>query len=141
MKLFALTLMLAAAMLPADAAVARAVVAVPGSAQAGSFATKAVPMPLATSLTLMNGDAAYHSVIADEIGSDDAPWCGPLNPGPESPLNPRRFARGHCPLFWSDLAYPLGGSRPVLGIENLRPGRAYGFACGVHPSMEAVLIT
>jgi len=125
----------------AQAAAPGVIAAAPGSMQAGSFATPVVPMLAATTLTLTNLDAAYHSIASEAIGSDDASWCGPRNPDPEGPGNPRRYALGACPLFWSDLALPLGGSRPVLGIDMLQPGRAYGFVCGVYPSMTGVVLT
>ncbi|HVL89625.1 MAG TPA: hypothetical protein VM841_05245 [Actinomycetota bacterium] len=139
MKALAAVIVLALAF-PAQAT-ARVVAAVPGSAQARTFATRVVPMQGATWLTLHNTDAAFHGIRSEAIGSDEASWCGPLNPGAEGPNNPRRFPRGACPLFWSDLALALGGARPVLGIESLLPGRAYGFICYVHPSMQGALLT
>lgn len=142
MRLLLVAIALAGLGLPSAAhATPRAIVAAPGSAQARTFATAVLPMHAASSLELRNLDASFHSIRSEAIGPDGSSWCGPLNPGPEGPGNPRRFALGSCPLFWSDLVVPLTGSRPVLGIEALQPGRAYGFVCGVHPSMEGVLIT
>jgi len=116
-----------------------AVVAGPGSAQT-TFTNQVVVIAQGDSLRLVNADAQFHSVRSDAKGSDSQPWCGPLNPGPEGPGNPRRFPIGKCPLFWSDLSLPLGGIQPILGVELAQSGPAYPFACGVHPEMTGVVI-
>lgn len=132
--LFALLLLAVAA--PAGAAPELSVVAVPGSGQTGLWATRVVVNAPGVGLNLFNGDVAFHAIRSDATGPDTNTWCGPTWPG-----GPRRFALGSCPLFWSGLAVPLGGTRPVEGTGALLPGRAYGFSCEVFESMTGVVLT
>ena len=121
-------------------AVETAILAGPGSLQAG-FVTKVAPAQVGGTIVFINRDLALHQVASSNIGSDDTSWCGPLDPTkPEDPIsNPRKFPRGQCPLFATELTIS-GQSVPVLGVEHL-VARPYAFHCTVHPeTMQAVLV-
>jgi hypothetical protein len=133
---------LAGASMPARAA-STAIVAGPGSTSTGSgYTTQVVVTQAGDPLRLINADLfGLHDARSVVAGSDDASWCGPLDPAkPEGPANPRRYARGACPLFFADLAVPLGGTSPVLGTDRLEQGRSYAFTCEITAGMRGLLI-
>lgn len=100
------------------------IVAAPGSAVVG-YATPAMAVPAGGELTFVNLDIYAHDVVAfDRFGPDTKPWCHEFE--------------GPCPLFWSALI-PIGGSTPVLGLENLVPNEKYTWYCTVHAWMKGTL--
>lgn len=113
---------LLAGMLPAHAA---AIVAVPGSFQAG-YATQAAAASTSAPLQFVNTDLQPHDVVARKTGGSGA-WCS-------------RFPSGKCPAFASDVI-TVGGVSEVKGINKLAGGGAsYEFYCSVHPTMEGTLV-
>lgn len=137
-RVVAVVLSLAAASVPARAA-STSIVAGPGSHRA-TFTTVLTVASSADRPLLINADIAFHSVRALDVGSDDAAWCGPLDPTkPESAQNPRRFPLGGCPLFFAELAVPLGGTSPVDGLAATDAGRTYAFVCGVFADMRGLV--
>jgi hypothetical protein len=76
----------------------------------------------------VNLDIASHDVRSDDPGPDTQPWCTQLN-----------FPAGRCPLFFTGLI-GLGQTTPVLGLENLEPGRNYDFHCSLHSWMKGTLV-
>lgn len=120
-------------------AVSTDIVAGPASYQTGRFATVAAVAQSADEPTFVNADLTLHSVESVLTGSDDQPWCGPVDPSrPEGPGNPRRYELGGCPLFWSEIVSSRS-SAPVLGLEEAAPGATYAFTCAVFPDMRGLL--
>jgi hypothetical protein len=118
-----------------------AVVAGPGSADAASYATPLVTVRPGDGLSLVNTDISWHALVSVELGADDQPWCGPLDPSrPEGPANPRRYPLGQCPLFLADPAPGLGGVSPVVGLGAVVANRVYPFRCSIVPGMAGNLI-
>ena len=125
---------------PADA-VPPGVVAVPGSARAGSFATPLSVVQAADRPSLVNADINWHGLASDAFGTDDRAWCGPLDPSrPESSNNPRRKPLGQCPLFATGFALPLGGIVAIEGLDAAVPGRVYSYRCTVVSGMTGNLV-
>ena len=119
-----------------------AVVAIPGSFLT-TYATPVTVVPQGGSLTFLNLDVAQHDVVSKQIFAEPTvtDWCCP-DPDPTNPNQPvcqLQFYASHCPLFWSALA-GLGGTTPVLGLENLQAGQIYDFYCTIHPGMFGKLI-
>lgn len=139
-----LAMVLAAVAAIASALPARAAGPVILSGPGSQYSTYSQPVTAAQvggDLTYVNGDIAFHDVLARDYGSDVKPWCGPPDPSkPEDPIkNPRGFPFGKCPVFWSNL---IGLSRmtPVLGTDQLLAGRTYDFYCSLHPWMFGALV-
>jgi plastocyanin len=66
-------------------------------------------------LSFVNLDAPQHDVTSDEKGADGKP------------------------LFYSRLG-GIGEVVPVEGLDNVQPGKQYGFFCSLHPGMRGTLI-
>ena len=117
------------------------VVAGPGAAATARFATPLTVVRAGEPASLLNTDINWHGIESEEFGTDDRPWCGPLDPTlPESPANPRRKPLGECPLFVTDYAMALGDTAPFEGLEAATPGRVYAFSCTVVSGMAGNLI-
>jgi plastocyanin len=104
-------------------------------AAGGGFVPQILPLVSGSTLAFVNTDVAGHDLVSERIGPDDNPWCGP-----PSPTSPRRFELGTCPLFWSGLTAPLGGRRPVQGVQAAQPGTNYVFVCSIHEDMQGLLV-
>lgn len=118
---------LAPAVMAADPPVAGApIVAGPG-AWVTTYATPRAVAETSGELLFVNGDAMRHNVVAlRDFGDGSQPWC-------------RSYPVGRCPAFWSALV-GFGGDTPVLGLEDLTPGRSYEFYCTLHPGMRGTLL-
>lgn len=111
--------------------------AVPGS-YLTTYANPLVVARVGGPLTFINTDIESHDVVArcpssnpdncaDYYGSDDELWCVPT-------LSPP----GKCPIFWSEL---IGiATTPVLGLDQVQPGKVYNFYCTKHPGMVGRLV-
>ncbi len=117
--------------LPPLPAVQGAVIASgPGGSSLGYLTPAMVAQP-GGELTYLNADIVQHDVVqyptVDGFGGpSNQPWCS-------------RFAKGKCPVFWSDQV-GLGASTPILGLENLESGTTYTFYCTIHPNMQGTLV-
>jgi len=125
--------------IPSARATATNVVAGPG-AYLTTWTTPVLVASRGDAPKLIDADLAFHGLESVATGSDDAAWCGPSNPGPESDVNPRRYARGVCPLFWADTVPPQRGETPVLGLDGVIAGQTYAFRCSVFPAMRGLLL-
>ena len=122
-------------------AVSTNVIAGPVSSESPFFTTPTVVVEAGDRPVLLNQDIGLHGLESNNVGSDAAAWCGPVDPSfPEGPSNPRRYQLGDCPLFFADYASTLGGQAPIQGIEALIPGNTYAFVCTVTPGMRGILI-
>jgi hypothetical protein len=131
--------LLAMASSNAGQAASSSVIAGPGSFTTSWITPVAVVQPDQQPV-LLNRDLAFHGLESVSVGSDDAGWCGPANPGPEGPTNPRRYPLGSCPLFWADVVPPLSGTTPILGLEAVSTGTTYAFHCPIHPNMRGLVL-
>lgn len=145
-------LMLLAGLQPAATAAQRgsseragspAIASVPGS-RASTYATPVVAIEPGDELTFVNVEPFPHTVRSVEMGPDDVPWCNPPEAGkPAHPQrNPRRFAKGKCPLLWTPPVVMTNGTvtSKVYGTNNLKSGTTVDFYCTVFPNMEGTLI-
>jgi polyvinyl alcohol dehydrogenase (cytochrome) len=101
------------------------VLAQPGSFVAG-YTTAVAPYVTGGEMTFVNGDSVMHDVVASVYGDGKQPWC-------------KNFPKGKCPLFWTPLI-GLGGTTPILGLEDLESGGMYPFYCSIHPGMKANIV-
>ncbi len=124
----------------ADDDPAQVVVAGPRS-DAYRHAPPAVAVPQGGAITLASIDLLEHNLVHD-VGADpaggraanDEPWC---QNGPGAVPYPE----GQCPVFWSKLINVFTGpTTPVLGLDDLDPGRVYPFICTIHPNMKGTLV-
>ena len=119
------------------------IVSAPAS-RATTYATPVAVVEPGDELTFLNVEPFPHTVRSVEMGPDDTAWCGPPNPKrPEHPKrNPRRFAKGKCPLLWTPPISPTNGAleSKVYGTENLESGTTVEFYCTVFPNMTGMVI-
>ena len=131
------------AIVESEAAGTPAIVAVPGS-RAGTYGTPVVVVEKGDDLTFVNMELFAHDVRSVAVGPDNTPWCNPAEPSePQHPVkNPRRFAKGKCPLLWSlPISMTVGAvETKVYGTNNLKPGTTVKFYCTVFPSMQGQVI-
>jgi hypothetical protein len=102
----------------------------PGAAIAG-YATPVVVTAKNLSVSYTNIDIVPHDFVqnvrADGFaGPKNRPWC-------------KRFKKGKCPLFWSELA-GIGQTVQVQGLSATKAGETYSFYCTIHPGMTGMLI-
>ena len=113
------------------ATTAPAVIAVPGSFSS-TYGTPVVVVTQGSTLSFLNLDLQQHNVYATKqtfASPTQTAWCCDTCP----------YSTDACPLFWSSLA-DLGGTVPVMGVENLEPGQVYDFGCTIHPGMFGKLV-
>ena len=82
------------------------------------------------SVSYTNIDIVPHDFVqnvrADGFaGPKNRPWC-------------KRFKRGKCPLFWSELA-GIGQTVQVQGLSATKAGETYSFYCTIHPGMQGTV--
>jgi hypothetical protein len=118
------------AQLPPGLPVGAQALSLPGAAVAG-YATPIVLAEKNLTVSYTNIDIVPHDFVHDVradgfAGPKTRPWC-------------KRFKKGKCPLFWSELA-GIGQTVPVKGLSATKAGETYSFYCTIHPGMTGMLI-
>ena len=118
------------AQVPPGLPVGAQALSLPGAAVAG-YATPIVVTAKNLSVSYTNIDIVPHDFVQDVradgfAGPKTRPWC-------------KRFKKGKCPLFWSELA-GIGKTVQVQGLSATKAGETYSFYCTIHPGMTGMLI-
>ena len=105
-------------------------VSLPGAAIAG-YATPVVLAEKNLTVSYTNLDIVPHDFVQDVradgfAGPKNRPWC-------------KRFKKGKCPMFWSELA-GTGQTVQVQGLSATKAGQTYSFYCTIHPGMTGQLM-
>jgi hypothetical protein len=116
--------------LPPGLPVGAQALSLPGAALAG-YATPVVLTEKNLTVSYTNIDIVPHDFVQDVradgfSGPKTRPWC-------------KRFKKGKCPLFWSELA-GIGETVPVKGLDATKAGETYSFYCTIHIGMTGKLV-